>query len=101
MYKPTKICIAGIRFKIEYCDMDGLLGLFLPGDNIIKICNGLSDEERFSTLMHECIHAIFDITGNAYSINDSAKEESIVRALENLFFAVFIREYEKTRTTKT
>lgn len=100
MYKPKAITIAGIEYQIQYCKMDDY-GQFLPGGRVIKIRNNLSEKERFETLMHECIHVVFDITGNAHAINDDAKEEAIVRALENLFFTVFVKEYEKTRTTTT
>lgn len=99
-YHPTSISVAGVDFEIKYREMPEY-GLYEIEDRVIKIRVGLPDEIIFDTLMHECAHAAFDMSGIAYLIDDEQKEEAIIRSLENLLFPVFQREYEKFRTTKS
>jgi hypothetical protein len=99
-YRPTSISVAGVDFQIKYCKISEY-GLYELEDKVIKIRNTLTDEQVFDTLMHECVHAAFDMSGITYMIDDDQKEEAIVRSLENLLFPVYQQEYEKFRTTKS
>jgi hypothetical protein len=55
----------------------------------------LSDEETFDSLVHEANHASLSVSGLTHIIDDENIEEAIVRAMDNLLFPVFKKEYKK------
>jgi hypothetical protein len=55
-YAPTSIEVGGVTFKIIYKDLDDF-GQMDFDKRTIFIRKGMSSEENFDTLMHECVHA--------------------------------------------
>jgi hypothetical protein len=95
-YSPRakKIIIGGIEFKIVFKEMRDF-GEMDFDKKIISIRKGLSDEETFDTLMHEANHASLSVSGLTHILDDDNTEEAIVRAMDNLLFPVFKKEYKK------
>lgn len=90
---PSEINVLGARFRIEIVtqavlrgrrekdpDME-LCGDMCPIERRIRILKTLSEEMKMSTLIHECVHAIFAISGQNERLED-IEEESLTVALE-------------------
>lgn len=90
--KKRQIKIAGKKFRINYIDMEDCWGECDIDNltiNLNKDC--LKDDELYrTTLLHECIHAVLNLSGASYSCldGDAEKEEGIVRAIESLFLPI-------------
>jgi len=85
MARPTQLDIMGTTFRIvqvKKIDKDDSMGECEPLQRTIKIKAGLNDEMFESTLLHEVIHAILTITGQAEYLKHE-QEEAIVLALEH------------------
>ncbi len=50
----------------------------------IYISKDLSDQARDETLVHELLHAVFQVSGGSHAISDEAKEEALVRSVTPL-----------------
>ena len=91
---PTKLNIGGSEFKIVFKEMRDF-GEMDFDKKIICIRKGLSDEEIFDTIMHEAHHASLSVSGLSYILDDENTEEALVRAVDNLLFPIFKKEYKK------
>lgn len=91
--RPTDISVLGVNFKIVYprkIDNDDSLGECEAGSRIIKIKAGLSDELFEATLLHETLHAILALSGQAEHLKHDL-EEGIVLAIETGLGAIYGR----------
>ena len=61
----------------------------------IYIRKGMSNEENFDTLMHECVHACLAVGGVSYIIEEDKIEEGVTRCLDHLMFPIYKREIKK------
>lgn len=57
------------------------LGLTLHHATTIMVDDNVSEDVQASTLLHEVLHAVFDVTGVSYDIG-SKTEEKLIRHLE-------------------
>ena len=78
--KPTQVEILGVPIKISYFDDEecDTFGFYFPQTQEIKL---KIDKNYRSTLLHEIIHAVFDIAGITNLVSGKV-EETIVSALE-------------------
>lgn len=90
---PAKLMVGGIEFKIVFKEMTDF-GEMDFDKKTISIRKGLSENETFDTLMHEANHASLAVSGLCYVLDDDNIEEAIVRAMDNLLFPVFKKEYK-------
>jgi len=81
---PKSIVLFGIKFKILLVDLteEDLHGDCNFNKKTIRIHSGDSAEDQSFTLLHECMHMLFEISGMD-EILGSKKEEAIIRCLEN------------------
>ena len=91
---PTKLIVGGIEFKIVFKEMRDF-GEMDFDKKTISIRKGLSDEETFDTIIHEANHASLSVSGLTHILDDENTEEAIVRAMDNLLFPVFKKEYKR------
>lgn len=63
--KPTKFNVFGKTIKIKYADLKSidLLGQYIPDKNLIIIDQTLEGYELKQSLIHECLHSLFDRLG--------------------------------------
>ena len=89
---PSHVYILGVRFRIEVSnDLRDEEGDLLDGEmarqkgNVIRIAQDLNTRKKWETLIHESLHAILDVAGGKFNINngDAEREETIVRQLES------------------
>jgi hypothetical protein len=84
---PNSIEIGGCEFKIEVANIhSGEYGRMFFDDRRIEISTICLAKRSLlrETLRHEILHAALHISGISYS--EGYEEESIVRAIENIFF---------------
>lgn len=87
MKLPKKVYICGIKFEIVekpvICKGDtGLTrGLVNFLNDTIEIDSELSDDRKVQVLIHECLHAIFDLSGNTEICTDEKAVQSIATAV--------------------
>ena len=87
MASRSNITILGKKIKIrrprKLVDESGneLFGLF-DRDKLTIYVSQSPHHDKDSTLLHECIHAIFFITGQTETL-EHEQEEAIVRAMEH------------------
>ncbi len=58
-----------------------VFGVTYPEECRIYLARGQSEQALEDTLLHELLHASFEVSGAAYDVGDSVKEERIVRGL--------------------
>ena len=79
MKLPKKLYICGIKFEIVekpvICKGDAGL------NDTIEIDSELSDDRKVQVLIHECLHAIFDLSGNTEICTDEKAVQSIATAV--------------------
>ena len=82
---PTQVTVLGTVYEIKYLDsMPDLHGETLLTSKVININIGHeSRSELVATIFHETMHAVLWESGMTSVIDDSPKEEGIIRALEN------------------
>ena len=84
-YKPTHIVIAGIQYDIVYKDMKEF-GELDSDAKKISISKKIKGEVLLDTLVHEAFHAMLDISGLGYILEDVLPEleEALVRAYDHI-----------------
>tara|TARA_B100000963_G_scaffold67137_1_gene55201 strand:+ start:8074 stop:8379 length:306 start_codon:yes stop_codon:yes gene_type:complete len=84
-YKPTHIVIAGIQYDIVYKDMKEF-GELDSDAKKISISKKIKGEVLLDTLVHEAFHAMLDISGLGYILEDVQPEleEALVRAYDHI-----------------
>ena len=93
-YAPTSIEVGGVTFKIVYKELDDFGQMDIDRKTIF-IRKGMSNEENFDTLMHECVHACLAVGGISYVIDEDKIEEGVTRCLDNLLFPIYKKEIKK------
>lgn len=86
MAKPNRVNIMGTEFTVKYAKLSGGdMGETKGNARIITIDPKLRGEELKSTTIHEIIHAILHVTGQAEILASYGEhvEESLVVALEH------------------
>lgn len=91
-YKPKNILIAGQRIQIEYKKNLEEFGSFNVDNLTITIRDSLTPKETLSTIIHESMHCVLALSGLSYLIDDEAKEEALVRAVDYLLIPIIKRE---------
>ena len=84
-YKPKHIVIAGIKYDIVYKEMKEFGELDSDGKKI-AISKKIKGEVLLDTLVHEAFHAMLDISGLGYILEDVQPEleEALVRAYDHI-----------------
>lgn len=76
--KPKSFNIFGQRIKIKYIippDGSDWMGLFVAAENLIIIDNRLKGDDLKSTLLHEFVHAVINLSGvNQTSLSNDVEE---------------------------
>lgn len=91
--RPKVVELFGKNIKIEYLQDLGepnVQGLFFAGDRLIQV---LDDDQWPDHLLHEILHAIFNLTGHSNTLGEEI-EEALVVALENGLSDIFL--FKKT-----
>jgi len=87
MKLPEQIYICGIKFKIiekeVVCKGEAGItrGIVNFHNDTIEIDSELSDDRKVQVLIHECLHALLDLTGNKKLSEDEKTVQSIATAL--------------------
>ena len=84
----------GIPFKVTYVakiDKENSMGESNGAERRIKIQKGLDTSIEEATLMHEIIHSILYLTGQAEQLNED-QEEGLVLALEHGLSQIYERK---------
>lgn len=85
---PKSVLIGGVKFKIRIKKMESWGEMHFDDKEIHISKNAILKEDIFlDTLRHEMLHASLSVAGISWS--DKYDEESIVRAIENIFFPAF------------
>ena len=80
--------IGGVKFKIHIKKMESWGEMHFDDKEIHISKNAILKEDIFlDTLRHEMLHASLSVAGISWS--EKYDEESIVRAIENIFFPAF------------
>tara|TARA_Y100000114_G_C11758806_1_gene328363 strand:+ start:1789 stop:2094 length:306 start_codon:yes stop_codon:yes gene_type:complete len=84
-YKPKHIVIAGIKYDIVYKEMKEF-GELDSDAKKIAISKKIKGEVLLDTLVHEAFHAMLDISGLGYILEDVQPEleEALVRAYDHI-----------------
>lgn len=82
-YKPSKIFIAGKRFKIIYQEDLEDFGRFDYENQIIIIRSTLNQREIYQTIIHEAFHVALYLSGVSFAIDSEKIEEAIIRCFDN------------------
>ena len=84
-YKPKHIVIAGIKYVIVYKEMKEF-GELDSDAKKIAISKKIKGEVLLDTLVHEAFHAMLDISGLGYILEDVQPEleEALVRAYDHI-----------------
>ena len=93
-YKPQAISIAGHRLAIKYRKLEDF-GEFNIDTKTITIRDSLSPQDTLLTVLHESSHAMLALSGLSYLLDDEAKEEALVRAIDHLLIPVIKRELKR------
>lgn len=89
---PKTISIGYQDIKILKSDFLDGYGVYLGDRGEIRILDDLEGIEVLNTVLHECLHALFDLYGIRPAIKeDRGVEESIVSALGNGLTEIFKR----------
>lgn len=73
---PRQVEILGRKIKVEICELEeGLWGHYLSDDCKIQISSECPDEGLEATLLHECIHAILDVSGEEEVLTEQQQEK--------------------------
>jgi hypothetical protein len=88
-----KLKIAGHEFKIIWKDLrtEGVYGYVDPDERAIYICTVSNPTRRLarSTLLHEAIHAILELTGIQHLEGFGNLEEALVRVIDYHLIPLF------------
>ena len=73
--KPRRVKILGRVIPIKYRkDTDDSFAEYILAPRSIEINEGLSEEDTFRILAHECMHAALDISGVKNLLDDKTEE---------------------------
>ena len=79
--------MAGHSIKVVVQDLDGgPYGSWHCEKKLITLDSGLRGKDLVETLRHELLHACFDLSGLSFAKGFDQLDESVIRALESLFF---------------
>ena len=94
-YKPTHIVIAGIKYDIVYKEMKEF-GELDSDAKKISISKKIKNEVLLDTIIHEAFHAMLDISGLGYILEDVQPEleEALVRAYDHILTPVIKELYK-------
>jgi len=85
---PKSVLIGGVKFKILIKKMESWGETHFDEKEIHISKNAILKDHIFlDTLRHEMLHASLSVAGISWS--EKYDEESIVRAIENIFFPAF------------
>jgi hypothetical protein len=81
---PTSFMLAGHRWRVKQCKLNGLYGDCDCDKHVIRIATHIddvstTDEQRFATFLHEFVHAALHTLG----MDDS---EQLAAGLEQMYF---------------
>lgn len=82
---PEHVTPLGIQFQVqvvEHVDDEGSAGETAPSHRIIKIASDQDTRRRWTTLLHEYMHATLDVVGVNATLPEGI-EEVIVQSLEH------------------
>ena len=82
---PAHVSPLGVRFQVQVLDdvdEEGSVGETAAELRLIKVASAQDTRRRWTTLLHEYIHATLDVVGVA-SVIDEQLEEVIVQSLEH------------------
>ncbi len=96
---PSTITVGGMRFKIEFKEMDDY-GEMDFDKKIICIRKGLSPEDQLDTLIHEVHHAALGISGLSNILDCQNMEEALVRIVDYMVIPIVKEEYKKYISSK-
>ena len=89
---------------ISYPSMDTYYGKYLRQTNKIQVTTKQTPEQAASTLAHELLHHVFEMSGQGAVLqvlgNGDAIEEGIVTAIENFLFKTKVFVLNKDAVTK-
>ena len=90
---PKSVSIAGISIRIVRAALseDEVFGYWSLDRKTITIHKPLSGKRLKETLRHEMLHACLDLSGVSFTEGGPFPDESVVRALESLFFGPWDR----------
>ena len=87
MNLPKTVRMAGHTLKVVVRDLDGdPYGQWSCDKKTITLDSSLRGKDLVETLRHELLHACFDLSGLSFARGFDHLDESIIRALESLFF---------------
>lgn len=97
---PQTILLGGKRIRIKVAEMEDAYGQFDGDKMVITLSTEIvgNPKQVISILRHEMLHAHFFITGQTYA--ETFNEESVVRAMENIFFPAYEKVIEKMTARK-
>lgn len=100
MELPTCIHIGGKRIRVRVASLEDAYGQFDGEKMEIQISDQILTKPKLliSILRHEMLHAHFHITGQSFA--ETFDEETIVRALDNLFFPAYEKVISKITRKK-
>lgn len=86
MPKPKSVLIGPHKYTVVYeneiCANDDLCGFIKHEQTKIVIDDGMSTSYQKETLLHECLHGLFQLTGlRKAAVVNEGKEEIIVNAI--------------------
>ena len=87
MKLPKKLYICGIKFEIVekpvICKGDAGItrGIVNFQNDTIEIDSELNEDRKIQVLIHECLHAILDLSGNKDVCEDEKAVQSIATAV--------------------
>lgn len=89
---PASVSVGYQEIKILAVDFLDGTGVYLGDSSEIRIKDGAEPIERVNTMLHELLHAVFNVYGLRAAIkNDEDTEEHLVNALGNGLTEIFLR----------
>lgn len=83
MRLPKQLMILGRKIKVEVCDMpEGEWGEYCSDAQVIHVSNQCPEATVEATLLHECIHAVLDVSGEEEIMTDG-QQEKMARLFEH------------------
>jgi Zn-dependent peptidase ImmA (M78 family) len=99
MIEEHQVSVLGRLYRIEYVAFEeGNYGECQGEKGLIRIREGLPEEERRATIVHELLHAILYESGITHILEKDNEhlEEAIVRAIEHgLIRSDVIRDFQE------
>lgn len=87
MRLPKRVSIMGVDFDVKEVNKLDSYGECAGGERVIRVRKNLRPDLKLSTFAHECLHAIFYVSGHTAKLDGiddvGGAEESLVLALES------------------